>query len=83
MEAAIVPCGFAILYLWQSRNRMDARVADTLIHTMAFAAVVAAIPWPSVSWSLVMPPLVIFLFFVVYQRARAGRPEPPIVYASI
>lgn len=76
MEAVLVPCGFAILYLWRNRNHIDPRVADTVVQTMVFCSVVASIPWRGVAWCLVAPPLVLFLFFVVYQHLRAARTEP-------
>ena len=85
MEPALIPCGFAMLHLYRNRNHMDAKVTDTVIQTLVFASVIAAVGTyvsPTLSWCVVIPPVVLFVFFSIYQRARAARTEVTTVTTS-
>jgi len=76
MDAAIVPCGFAIAHMYRNRNYMDAKTTDTIVQTMLFASIVASTGSylsPALAWCIVAPPVVLYIFFVIYQRLRAKR----------
>lgn len=82
MEPAVVPCGFAMMHLYRNRNHVSITVTDTIIQTMTFASIIAAVGTSlsmTLAWSLVIPPLLIFSFFMVYQKLRAAKREPAVV----
>ena len=76
MEASIVPCAFAIQHLYRNMNDLDVETTDTVIQTIIFSTVIAAIgsyASPSLAWALVTPPVVLYAFFLVYQHARSSQ----------
>jgi len=74
MEAGIVPCGFTIVYLLRNRHRKSEEVTETATRALVMAAGVAVVGAmsPLLAWSFVVPPLVIFVFFLLYQKTRNG-----------
>ena len=74
MEAGIVPCGFTIVYLLRNRNRKSEEVTETATRALVMGCIIAIIGAmsPLLAWSFVVPPLVIFVFFLLYQKTRNG-----------
>jgi hypothetical protein len=74
MEAGIVPCGFTIVYLLRNMHRKSEEVTETATRALVMAAGVAVVGAmsPLLAWSFVVPPLVIFVFFLLYQKTRNG-----------
>jgi hypothetical protein len=86
MEAALVPCVFAIVHAYQNRNYMCTKVTDSIVQAVLFASVVATLGTgvsPPLAWGIVMPPVVVYAFFVVYQRLRAKRVEATTVRVAV
>ena len=75
MEAGIVPCGFTIVYLLRNRNRKSEEVTETATRALVMGCIIAVVGAmsPLLAWSFVLPPLVIIVFFLVYQKNRNGR----------
>lgn len=74
MEAGIVPCGFTIVYLLRNKTRNSEEITETATRSLVFGCIVAAIGAisPTLAWSFVLPPLIMFVFFLVYQKIRNG-----------
>ena len=73
MEAGIVPCGFTLVYLLRNRHKKDEEITETATKSLIFGCVIAAIGSmsPSLAWACVLPPLIVFCFFLVYQKTRS------------
>jgi len=74
MEAGIVPCGFTVVYLLRNRNKKNSEdITETAVRSLIFGCVVAALGVlsPSLAWACVLPPLILFCFFLVYQKTRS------------
>ncbi len=74
MEAGIVPCGFTIVYLLRNRHRKSEEVTETATRALVMGCIIAVVGAisPLLAWSFVVPPLVIFVFFLLYQKTRNG-----------
>ena len=77
MEAGIVPCGFTIVYLLRNRNRKSEDVTETATRALIMGCIIAVVGAisPVLAWAFVLPPLVTFVFFLVYQKTRDGPPH--------
>ena len=77
MEASIIPCAFTLSYMCRNYDK-GKEVTDTAIHSVLYAIFIAFVGHyisSHIAWALTLPPLVLLMFFHVYQHARSGQRE--------